>query len=211
MVQEDARWMGLRHRSAQCGDIGTIDTRRLLCAIANPLVAPGMTTEGDAVVASAIAARELRVETHIAASPERVWTVLADLKEMHRRSPELVVMLPLLRGGLRSGQQYLGINRRKAAVWPTHNVVTDCEAGRVLAWDTRTSGAHWIYELQAEGGGTRVTHRRLVPRRLTLVSRLYTTLFLRGVDSHSDELERGMATSLDELRKAVEALPDSGR
>ena len=162
-------------------------------------------------MASAIAARELRVDTHIAAAPEQVWSVLADIKEMRRRSPELVVMLPLLRGGLRSGQQYLGINRRKAAVWPTHNVVTACEPGRLLAWDTRTSGAHWIYELQAEGAGTRVTHRRLVPRRLTVVSRLYTMLFLRGADHHSDELEQGMATSLAELRRAVETSSDSGR
>ena len=63
-------------------------------------------------------------------------------------SPELVRMVPLKRGGLRVGQWYLGINRRKAVVWPTRSVVAVLEPGRLLAWDTKSSGARWIWELE---------------------------------------------------------------
>jgi uncharacterized protein YndB with AHSA1/START domain len=150
------------------------------------------------------AARELRAETTIAAPPERVWATLSDLRRMPEWSPELVRMFPLKRGGLRVGQQYLAINRRKAAVWPSRNVVAILEPQRSLAWDTKTSGARWIYELSPDGDGTRVVQRRPVPRRITLVSRMYAPLFQGGSDSHSDELEQGMGITLARLKAAVE-------
>ena len=61
--------------------------------------------------------RELRAETVIDAPPEKVWATLTDLSRMPEWSPELLKMVPLKRGGLRLGQWYLGVNRRKAMVW----------------------------------------------------------------------------------------------
>ena len=151
------------------------------------------------------AARELRAETTIAAPPARVWATLTDLSRMPDWSPELVRMMPLKPGGLKVGQQYLGVNRRKAVVWPTRSVVAVLDPERSLAWDTRSSGARWIYELSPDGGGTRVVHRRPVPRRLTLLSRTFTPLFLGGSDGHADELEQGMSRTLARLKAAVEA------
>jgi uncharacterized protein YndB with AHSA1/START domain len=150
------------------------------------------------------AARELRAETTIEAPPETVWAALTDLSRMPDWSPELVRMIPLGRGGLRVGRQYLGVNRRKAAVWPTRSVVSTYEPGRSLAWDTRSSGARWVYELDPEGTGTRVVHRREVPQRLTLLSRAFAPLFLGGNDGHADDLERDMGVTLARLKAAVE-------
>ena len=150
------------------------------------------------------AARELRAETMIAASPADVWAVLTDFRRMPDWSPELVRMVPLKPGGLRVGQQYVGLNRRKAVVWPTRSVVADVEPGRTLAWDTRSSGARWIYELAPEGSGTRVVHRRPVPTRLTLLSKVFATVFLGGADDHAGELEAGMGQTLARLKAAVE-------
>lgn len=149
--------------------------------------------------------RELRAEAVLDAPPDRVWAALTDLSRMPEWSPELVRMVPLKPGGLRLGQWYLGINRRKAMVWPTRNVVAALEPQRALAWDTRTSGARWIFELAPEGDGTRVVHRRPVPRRLTLVSRVFAPAFLGGGEAHADELEAGMRTTLQRLGSAVEA------
>ncbi len=152
--------------------------------------------------------RELRVETTVAASPERVWATLSDVASMPAWSPELVRMFPVLPGGLRLGQQYVGINRRKGVVWPTRSVVAVLEPGRTLAWDTRSSGARWIWELEAADvdgvAGTRVVHRRPVPEGLTRVSGVFARLFLGGAVGHADELEAGMATTADRLRTAVE-------
>ena len=150
------------------------------------------------------AARELHAETMIAAPPEQVWETLSDLRRMPEWSPEVVRMVPLKPGGLKVGQQYLGINRRKAVIWPSRSVVAVVDPGRSLAWDTRSSGARWIYELEPADGGTRVVHRRPVPRRITWLSRAFTPVFLGGSDEHSDELEQGMGQTLQRLKAAVE-------
>jgi len=153
---------------------------------------------------SGAADRELRAETVIDAPPGAVWAVLADLRRMPELSPELVRMIPLKSGGLRPGQWYLGLNRRKAVLWPTRSVVTDVEKSRKVVWDTRTSGARWIWELTPEGEGTRVVHRRPVPKRVTPLSVAFARVFLGGVGGHADELEDGMAQSVAHLKRAVE-------
>jgi uncharacterized protein YndB with AHSA1/START domain len=154
---------------------------------------------------NAPAARELRAEATIAAPPDRVWSLVTDTARMPDWSPELVTMVPLKRGGMRQGQWYLGINRRKAVVWPTRNVVGVLEPGRALAWDTTSSGARWIWEITPAGEGAHVVHRRPVPDRLTLLSAVFARLFLGGVDDHADELEEGMARTLAALKSVAEA------
>jgi uncharacterized protein YndB with AHSA1/START domain len=153
---------------------------------------------------SDVAARELRAETTLDAPPAHVWATLTDLRQMREWSPELVRMIPLGRGGLRLGQQYLGLNRRKAVVWPTRSVVAVLTPEQALAWDTKSSGARWIFELTPEDSGTRVVHRRPVPKRLTLLSKVFAALFLGGTDSHAGELEDGMARTLTRFKAAVE-------
>jgi len=151
------------------------------------------------------AARELSASATIDAPPARVWAALTDLTRMPRWSPELLRMVPLKPGGLKVGQQYLGLNRRKAVIWPTRSVVAALEPEQTLAWDTKSSGARWIYELSPDGAGTKVVHRRPVPRKLTLLSKVFTPLALGGSDEHADELEQGMAQTLARLKAAVEA------
>ncbi len=148
--------------------------------------------------------RELRAETTIAVPPAQVWAALTDFRRMPEWSPELVRMLPLKPGGLKVGQQYLGVNRRKAVVWPTRNVVAVLDPGKSLAWDTRSSGARWIYELSADPVGTRLVHRRPVPARLTTMSKLFAPAFLGGNEGHADELEAGMAQTLARLKASLE-------
>ena len=158
--------------------------------------------------AAAPGERELRVEGQVAATPAAVWAVLGDVRRMPDLSPELVRMIGLKPGGLRRGQWYLGINRRGPVVWPTRSTVTDVEPGRLLAWDTATSGARWIWELVPEGEGTLVVHRRPVPRRLTQLTRLFAAAFLGGASKHTEDLERDMAASVARLKVAVEGGPD---
>lgn len=156
------------------------------------------------MTAPAGAARELRAEVAVAATPERVWQVLTDFGRMPEWSPELVRMVPLKRGGLRLGQWYLGVNRRGAVVWPTRNVVSVLEPGRTVAWDTTSSGARWVYDLRPSGDGTHLTLTRPVPRRLTLLSHLFARTLLGGEVEHADELEEGMRRTLERLKASVE-------
>jgi uncharacterized protein YndB with AHSA1/START domain len=149
--------------------------------------------------------RELRAEATVKAPPDRVWDLLTDFERMPDWSPELLRMVPLKRGGLRLGQSYVGINRRKGVIWPTRSVVAVLEPGRALAWDTKSSGARWIWELAPAGDSTHVVHRRPVPSALTGLSKVFAAAFLGGVDGHADELEEGMATTVARLKAAVEA------
>jgi uncharacterized protein YndB with AHSA1/START domain len=148
--------------------------------------------------------RELKAEVTVDAPPEEVWATLTDFKQLADWSPELVTMLPLKTGGLREGQWYVGINRRKAVVWPTRNVVAVLEPGRTLVWDTKTSGARWIFELAPEGAGTRLTQRRPVPSRLTGVGSVFAKTLLGGVERHADELEDGMLRTLQGIKASAE-------
>ncbi|MDN4160467.1 SRPBCC family protein [Nocardioides abyssi] len=152
--------------------------------------------------------RELRAETVVDAPPAAVWELLTDLARMPAWSPELVRMVPLKPGGLRVGQWYLGINRRGPAVWPTRNVVDELVPGSTVAWLTTSSGARWVWEVAPdgpEGRSTRVVHRRPVPRRLTVVSKVFAPLALGGSAGHADELEQGMARTVALLKAAAEA------
>lgn len=149
--------------------------------------------------------RELRAEATVAAPPDKVWALLTDLSRMAQWSPELVRMVPLKPGGLRVGQWYLGVNRRKAVVWPTRSVLAVLEPGRSLAWDTRSSGARWIWEISPDPAGTRVVHRRPVPHGVTVLSKVFAPLALGGSEEHADELEAGMQQTVDRLKAAAEA------
>ncbi|WP_145723753.1 MULTISPECIES: SRPBCC family protein [unclassified Nocardioides] len=153
------------------------------------------------------AARELRAEADIDAPADHVWALLTDFAQMARWSPETVRMVPLKPGGLRVGQWYLGINRRKAVVWPTRSVVADVVPARRLVWDTPSSGAQWVWEIEPVAGDpsrTHVVHRRPVPRHLSLGSRIVAPLLLGGTEAHADELEQGMATTVAGLKAAAE-------
>ena len=90
-------------------------------------------------------------------------------------------------------------------VWPTRSVVTALAPDSLLAWDTRSSGARWVFELSDTGEGrTRVVQRRPVPEKLSLGSRVVAPLLLGGTAAHADELEDGMRTTLERLRAEVE-------
>jgi uncharacterized protein YndB with AHSA1/START domain len=149
--------------------------------------------------------RELRAEVQVEAPPSAVWRALTDPRRMPAWSPELVRTLPLFRGELRAGRQYVGVNRRGPVVWPTRNRVVALEPERLLAWDTVSSGARWIFELQPDGDGTRVVQRRPVLAGLTLASRVFAAALLGGGASHADELEDAMRATLEALKREVES------
>lgn len=148
---------------------------------------------------------ELHAEVTVDATPDAVWSAVTDLKLMAEGSPETVTMLPLKRGGLRAGQWYLGVNRRKAVVWATRNVVSTFDPGRTLAWDTRTSGMRWTYRVEPTAEGTRLSLTRTVPGRRTVLARISAPMAFGGSESHDAELQAGMQRTLEHLKAAIES------
>ena len=134
------------------------------------------------------------------ATPEEVWVVVADLARMPEFSPELRKAFVLGRPGV--GTTVIGINRRRAVVWPTTSKVVRWEPGRAVAWKTRESGATWVYELEPSATGTVVTGRRILPR-FTLGTSLLGPV-IGGAAGHDRELADGIATTLERMKRAVE-------
>jgi uncharacterized protein YndB with AHSA1/START domain len=134
------------------------------------------------------------------AGPEKVWEVVSDLARMPEFSPELRKAFVLGKPGV--GANIIGINRRKAVVWPTSSKVVRWEPGRAVAWKTRESGATWIYELQPTATGTAVTGRRVLPK-FTMGTSLLAPI-IGGAEGHDAELADGIRTTLERIRATVE-------
>lgn len=139
-------------------------------------------------------------EIEMTAPPEAVWAVLADLRRMPEFSPELRRAYVAGKPGL--GATIVGINRRKAVVWPTTSKVVRWEPNRALAWKTRESGATWVYELEPTATGTKVSGRRVLPA-YTVASKLMVP-FLGGASGHDHELNAGIAATLTRIKAVVE-------
>jgi hypothetical protein len=135
------------------------------------------------------------------ASTEEVWDVVSDLARMPEFSPELRKAFVVGKPGV--GARVIGINRRKAVVWPTTSTVVRWEPGRAVAWRTRESGATWVYELEPTATGTAVTGRRVLPRFSFGTSLLAPVI--GGAAGHDTELAAGIRTTLERIQATVEA------
>lgn len=141
----------------------------------------------------------------IAAPPERVYDMVADVTRMGEWSPECYRCRWLgRRRGPERGALFVGFNRRGLARWATTNRVERAEPGRAFAFRTRETGVRWGYELAPEGGGTRLTETRDVSGARHLLIRL-TGPFVGGADRHADELRAGMRETLARIKAAAES------
>jgi uncharacterized protein YndB with AHSA1/START domain len=145
--------------------------------------------------------QRISATVEMSASPDEVWRVVSDLGRMPEFSPELRKAFVVGRPGI--GAHIIGINRRKAVVWPTTSKVVRWEPGQAVAWKTRESGATWVYELEATATGTSVTGRRVLAKFT-----IGTTLLgpaIGGARGHDAELSDGVRTTLERIRETVEA------
>jgi uncharacterized protein YndB with AHSA1/START domain len=147
------------------------------------------------------------VTVHMSAPPEQIWDLVSDVTSTGRFSPE-TFEAEWLEGatGPAVGARFRGHVRRNGW-WPpywTRCVVTACEPGREFAFDVEGPGGRpvntWRYRLEESGDGTDVTESFELAGTAPL--RLYWTLagWARGPANR-----RGMRTTLERLKQAVEA------
>ncbi|WOC11279.1 SRPBCC family protein [Gordonia sp. MP11Mi] len=149
--------------------------------------------------------RELHGEITVHAAPDRVWSVLVDPATMTSASPELFATSRTRKGPLRVGETFVGWNRNGYVVWPTVNKVTEVDAGRSLAWFTRTSGATWTYTLTRDGDYTIVHEYRRIHRGASRTAKAFAAIFLGGLANHTDELEEHVSQTLEAIRQMSES------
>ncbi|MEV0008706.1 SRPBCC family protein [Streptomyces sp. NPDC047973] len=163
----------------------------------------------------------------IAAGPERVWEILADVEAMARWSPELVrVEWQDGAGAPATGARYIGHNEHPVnGEWRTVAHFTECEPGRILAWcvldaegrygepaaSTESRMATWSFTLEPEADGVLLTQTVTVgPGRSGL------NAYIEKTPEHEeaiiayrlDELGKGMEATLKGIKDTVETGPN---
>ncbi|MEZ0577519.1 SRPBCC family protein [Nocardioides sp. MH1] len=150
-----------------------------------------------------IEAKTLEATIDIAAAPEQVWPLVADLPGMASRSPQVVRSFQ--RGDGDVGTTTLNINRSGWKVWPTRSKVIRADAPREFAFRVKDNKTIWSYSLEAlPDGGTRVTHRRAAPDGLAPVSARLQDLMMGGLERFDEELLSGMNATLRTIKADAE-------
>jgi uncharacterized protein YndB with AHSA1/START domain len=147
------------------------------------------------------------VTVHMAAPPERVWSLVSDVTRIGRYSPETFEAQWL--DGARGpavGARFRGHVKRngKGPVYWTTCTVTECVPNQTFAFGVGSPGKPplnvWRYDIAAAGDGSDVTESFAL--RPTPPLRLYWALlgWARGKTNRD-----GMRTTLERIRDEVEA------
>ena len=147
------------------------------------------------------------VSTHVAAPPDVVYDLVADLPRMGEWSPECV-RCEWTGGasGAAVGARFKGHNRRGVRRWTTKGEVVAADRGQELAWDvTSVFGlpvARWAYRLTAApDGGTDVVERFDDRRGATIKVLGYLA---SGVRDRAPHNTAGMEATLQRIKEAAE-------
>jgi Polyketide cyclase / dehydrase and lipid transport len=146
---------------------------------------------------------QVTVSKVIAATPEAIYDVVADITQMPKYSPENTLG-EWIKGatGPVVGAQFKGANKLGKATWSTKPTVTVADRGHEFAFKVPgASGPVWTYLFEATPEGTLVTESVLQTKRSPLPIRLIQRL--NGVTDRSAVLRDGMVTTLDRLAVAV--------
>ena len=149
-----------------------------------------------------VATIEATVE--IDAPVKEVWTLVSDLRNMRRWSPQNAKTF--LRGDGGIGTRMININRRGLLVWPTQSEVVRFAPEKEIAFRVKENFTVWSYELEDLGDGrTRLTSRREAPHGISDLSVGLTKVAFGGVDRFASELERGMQQTLRKIKADAES------
>jgi len=138
--------------------------------------------------------------THVNATPEEVYDLVADITRMSEWSPETYRAHWL--GGAteaKPGARFRGWNKAGPLRWFTDPVIDVADRGRELAFTTTFFGrgrlTTWRYVMQASEGGTTLTESW--EERVSALGRL-----LPG--GRKEGLQRGMEQTLARIKAAAE-------
>lgn len=151
-------------------------------------------------------APELRDSIHVAASPERVWALVGDVRRLPDWSPQ--VDSTRLRSGfdsVRLGTQFTNRNSDGELVWTTHAEVVRFEPGREIAFRVEENWVIWSFTLTPVGDGVELVQRRDAPDGISDLSLELTNGFMGGVEAFTASMRAGMRLTLERIKAEAEA------
>jgi hypothetical protein len=149
----------------------------------------------------------VEVSQKMAATPEHLYEMVADLPRMGEWSPECA-------GGEwlgpaaepRPGARFRGRNENGGKRWQTVCTVIVAEPGRELAWEARAFGrpvAVWRYRFEPDGDGGTVVTESTEDRRGMLFRAFGSTA--SGVSDRRTHNAETMRMTLERLKEAAES------
>lgn len=144
----------------------------------------------------------LKAEIEIDAPVARVWSLVSDVSNMPKWSPQCRVMKAL--GPIKPGTHTFNLNRRGMLFWPTTSVITEVVPERKFAFRIPVNTTVWSYELQPTATGTRLIETRHADNGVTTLSKAATNAALGGIDNFERELLDGMQQGLARIKAAAE-------
>ncbi len=149
------------------------------------------------------------VEIIVAAAPERVYDLVADVTRTPELSPEILEVRWL--GGATGpavGGRFEAVNVSSGGRrWRKRPVVTVADRGREFAFartEPFAGTVAWRYRFEPVEGGTRVVESYEVERPVTRLGWFVIEKVFRSGDRR-EELRAGMRTTLERLRALAEA------
>ncbi len=157
----------------------------------------------------------VEVQAWVDADPERVWSIVSDVRLMPEMSRELqsVEWCDGVEGAA-VGRRFVGRSKHDAlGEWETTSQVVECDAPRVFTWavsDPETPTALWRFTLEPENGGTRLRQwMRLGPGRsgLSFAIDQMPDKEQKIVFVRLREFENAMTGTLAAIKARAEAAP----
>jgi hypothetical protein len=144
------------------------------------------------------------VHVFVDAPPQVVYGVVSNVRRMGEWSPE-TTKCDWLEGatGPEVGARFKGANKRGLLTWSTKPTVVVADPGREFAFEVGTD-TRWTYRFDADGGRTRLTESFEMLRDLRWYYALAERWLMRVKDRRAD-LERGMAVTLERIKRVVES------
>jgi uncharacterized protein YndB with AHSA1/START domain len=150
----------------------------------------------------------VQVERTMAASPDAVWRMVADVTRVGEWSPETVACEwlgtpaePVV------GARFKGRNARGSRKWSTKCTMTDATPGEIFAFEVVAGPmkvARWEYRFAPDGDGCRVTETWIDRRGKAMV---FAGKVVSGVADRAEHNRSTMEQTLTQLATAAEAKP----
>lgn len=146
----------------------------------------------------------IEAEIEIDAPPAKVWSLVSELRNMPRWSPQCRKVF--VRGGeVREGAKMINVNRKGFLVWPTQSQVVEMVPEQRVAFRVKENWTVWSFDLSpTPTGGTRVVQRREAPKGISDLSVQLTKRVLGGVEEFTEELQQGMQQTLRKIKADAE-------
>ena len=142
----------------------------------------------------------------IEASPEAVYDLVSDVTRTGEWSP--VCKRCWWDEGAKGvvGDVFTGRNVLPERTWETRCTVIAADRGREFGWIVGDNLVRWVYSMQAEGNGTRLTEAwEFLPDGITFISGRYPDTAKAEIAARIERAHHGITETLGAMKRLAES------